>query len=87
MLKFFQALLSCFCGQRLDRILHYGYSSLALQKAFDCVGHAEFRYYSEDYEFWIGTQTLHQFIRVQRLKDVERLFFQDDLLVGLEIGW
>jgi len=68
-------------GQCFDCVLYYCDASVALQQSLDCAGYAVFRYYSEDDKFWAISQSLDQFIRVESLKNVEGLLFQDNLLV------
>ena len=76
------ALLTLDC---LNGVADYFHRSAALEQAFDRAAHTEFGDHAEDDVFDVRTESLNQFARMRIREYVERLLFENDLLVSREI--
>ncbi len=83
--EFVKGLVANVGSESFNRIANQGDAPLALEQAFDGVADTIFRYHSKDDKFRMVSQTLHQIVGMATLKDVERLFLKDDLLIAEKV--
>jgi len=86
-LKFGDGPLSIFRFQSFDGVLNHGDSPATFKQTFGRETNAIFGDHAKDYEFRVRTQARYKLPGVPTLKDVERLFFQENLLVLRKIVW
>lgn len=79
-LKLSHTLFSSLGRQSLNSIPHHGHAPLTFQQTLDRKADTIFSDHSKNNKFRLIPQSLYEFIRVQRLKDVQRLFLQSNLL-------
>ncbi len=80
-LQFRKSFIPNFRRQGFNRIADHRHPPLSLQQSLDCQTDAVFRHHSKHYKFRSVPQTFNQLVRMATLKDIQRLFLQDDLLI------
>ena len=65
--------------------MHYGHTPSPCPQTLDGEAHAILRHHPKDNKLGVPSKSLHETIRVPTLKDIQRLLFQQDLLVAGEV--
>src|SRR5258708_17411295 len=84
--QFFFGSLAVFGFQSVDCILYYRDSAATFEQSLGCESDAILCDYAEHYEFSVFGKTVDKFVGVTAFKNIQRLFFEMDLLVGREVG-